>query len=326
MVSCSSSALWRRGVAAFVTAAMVLGSTPVPSLAEAELDPEPVVQEAAEGATEEQQAEVAVEESAVTAEDVAEPEAAAEDGEELVAEPEIAADDVEETTVVPEPAAEPTLDEQVVEAAPEEEALLSEASTTQFPDVPSTYWAANYISQAVERGIISGYANGYFGPDNKVTRGQLAVMFWKKAGRPKAGAGAKNFPDVKPGKYYYEAVRWVSARGLINGYKNGNFGPNDFVTREQLAVICTNYVRRPYYWLLYDDASAASNARAYLANMSDADSVSSWALVSVYWCKRNGLITGKANNTLLDPQGPATRAETVKVLVRLDDRIYDLLT
>lgn len=313
MGSCKSFALLRRGVAAFVTAAMVLSSTPVPSLAEAELDPEPAVQEVAEVATEEQQAEAAVEESAVTGEDVAEPEAAAED----VAEPATVAEDGGM------PAAEPTLDEQAVEVVLEEEALLPEASTPQFPDVPSNHWAASKIYEAVERHWMKGYANGNFGPEDKVTRGQIAVMFWNRWNRPKAGAGAKDFHDVKPGKYYYEAVRWASSRGLMNGYKNGNFGPDAFVTREQLAVICTNYVNLTYYWL-FDTTS--SSAKEYIANMSDADSVSSWALRSVAWCKRNGIIAGKENNTLLDPQGSATRAETAKILVRLDDRIFDLLS
>ena len=180
-----------------------------------------------------------------------------------------------------------------------------------FPDVPASHWASYVIGRASTLGLFSGNKDGSFGPDDSITRGQLAVVLWNMAGKPKAQAGAKTFSDVAKGKYYYEAVRWASSKGIVNGYSSGKFGPNDKVTREQLAVMIGNYASKVRLFYV-------SGSRADFASMSDAKSVANWATKSMAWCFRNKLLSGSGGK--IKPKGYATRAQVAKVLVVLYDR------
>lgn len=181
-----------------------------------------------------------------------------------------------------------------------------------FPDVADKHWAKKVIDRAVSLGMLSGYDNGNFGPEDKVTRGQVAVILWNMAGKHGASGAAKNFSDVKPGAYYYQAVRWASSIGVVSGYKDSMFGPNDYVTREQLAVMLANYAK-------YVAKKTVEGSSADYASMSDAAKVSGFARSSVGWCFKNKIMSGSAGK--VNPQGNATRAETAKMVVFL----YDLL-
>ncbi len=175
-----------------------------------------------------------------------------------------------------------------------------------FPDVSEDAWYAGVVSRATQLGLFSGYADGRFGPEDKVTRGQVAVILWNMAGKPAAKAGAKTFPDVAAGKYYYDAVRWASSVGVVSGYKNGRFGPNDNVTREQLAAMLASYARKVA-------GRETPGSAADYRSMRDAGKVSGWAASSVGWCFRSKILSGA--NGYVNPQGNATRAETAKMVV-----------
>ena len=179
-----------------------------------------------------------------------------------------------------------------------------------FPDVPASAWYAGVVSRATELGLIDGYSNGNFGPNDRITRGQVAVVLWNMAGGSAAGAGARSFPDVDAKAYYYNAVRWASSVGVVSGYANGNFGPNDKVTREQLAVMLANYAKNVA-------GRQASGSASDFASMSDCSKVSSWAVSSVGWCFKNKILSGSDGKVI--PQGNATRAETAKMVVFLHD-------
>ena len=181
-----------------------------------------------------------------------------------------------------------------------------------FPDVPSAHWAQRVVSRAATLGLITGYANGNFGPDNKVTRGQVAVILWRMAGQPAASPGAKSFSDVAAGRYYYDAVRWASSAGVVSGYAGGKFGPDDEVTREQLTVMLANYARRVA-------GLEVSGSRADFSSMRDASSVASYATTAVGWYFRNDILSGSGGNVL--PKGDATRAQAAKMLVYQYDMV-----
>lgn len=185
--------------------------------------------------------------------------------------------------------------------------LIKEESKT-FSDVPEGAWYAWVVSRAVALGLMSGYDNGRFGPDDSITRGQVAVILWNMAGRPAAGSGAKPFSDVASGKYYYNAVRWASGAGVVSGYSNKKFDPNDKVTREQLTVMLANYARRV-------GGQQVSGSPSDYASMKDKAKVSSWAVTSMGWCFRNKILSGSRGCIL--PQDSATRAETAKMVVDL---------
>lgn len=182
-----------------------------------------------------------------------------------------------------------------------------------FPDVKAGTWYHKVVVRAAMLGLVSGYENGNFGPDANVTRGQAAVMLWNMAGRPKAGKAAKDFPDVASDAFYYQAVRWASSAGVVNGYAAGTFGPNDKVTREQLATMLANYAKRVA-------KQNVDGSKADYASMKDANTVAGYAQQAVGWCFKNQILTGTSGGKI-SPKGNATRAQAAKMLVAL----YDLV-
>ena len=191
-----------------------------------------------------------------------------------------------------------------------EKASVASAIANPFPDVGAGAWYEGVVSRAIELGLFGGYADGRFGPNDNITRGQVAVVLWNMAKQPAAEAGAKNFTDVTDSsQYYYNAVRWASSVGVINGYNNGRFGPNDNVNREQLAAMIANYANKV-------DGREVTGSIDDLGSMADKDAVSDWAVSSVAWCCKTGILGAGG---IINPQGNATRAQAAKMVVFLHD-------
>ena len=182
-------------------------------------------------------------------------------------------------------------------------------ASRRFPDVPEGSWYYNVVYQAVGLGLFNGYSDGRFGPTDQITRGQAAVVLWNMTGKPAARGTAKAFPDVATEDYFYNAVRWASSVGVVSGYANGKFGPNDKVTREQLAAMLANYAATV-------SGKSMSGSPADYKSMQDAGRVSSWATKSVGWCFRNKIISGTKDGRV-NPQGNTTRAEASKMMTCL---------
>ena len=183
--------------------------------------------------------------------------------------------------------------------------------TKTFPDVPEDAWFHDVVYRSTELGLFNGYDGGNFGPDDKTTRGQAAVVLWNMAGHPTAGEGAKTFPDVRADMYYADAIAWASSVGVASGYKDDRFGPDDPVAREQLAAMLSNYARN------VAKRDTPGSAADYSA-MKDAAKVSEWAENSVGWCFRSKIMSGTEDG-YVNPQGNATRAEAAKMAVCLHD-------
>ena len=168
-----------------------------------------------------------------------------------------------------------------------------------FADVPATSWAADAVAFASSHELFNGTAPGQFSPDTPMSRGMLAVVLHNLESNPtQALTGA--FTDVDNSQWYAEGVAWAEAQGIIGGYGNGQFGPNDNITREQLAVMLWRYAGSP----------AATDRELHFA---DAHRASDWALEALRWATENGIINGKGGG-ILDPTGQATRAETAQML------------
>ena len=113
----------------------------------------------------------------------------------------------------------------------------------QFNDVANGTWYTEAIRWATSQGIVGGYDNGLFGPNDNITREQLAVMLWRYAGSPAATEKELHFTDTdKISPYALDAMRWAVENGIINGYGNGQVGPNGLATRAQVAVMLTRYL------------------------------------------------------------------------------------
>ena len=173
-----------------------------------------------------------------------------------------------------------------------------------FTDVKKGDWYYDSVKKVSDDGIIKG-SNAYtYSPNGKLSRGMLATILWRMEGSPKA-TGGKNFSDVKSGEYYYEAIKWATSKGIVNGYDNGKFGPSNNITREQLAVMLCNYARYKK-----KNVSKLANISGY----TDSKSVSTYAKASVQWAIQNKIISGKSNGKKIDPKGTATRAEVAAMI------------
>lgn len=168
-----------------------------------------------------------------------------------------------------------------------------------FRDVPSDNWAANAVAFVSSHELFHGTAADTFSPALPMTRGMLAVVLHNLEGNPDA-AFNDAFTDVGDGSWYAEAVSWAASRGIISGYGNGTFGAEDFVTREQLAVMLWRYAGSP---------AAAGGGQSF----TDSGGVSGWAMDAVGWAVENGIINGYENG-ILDPGGQATRAQAAQML------------
>ena len=180
----------------------------------------------------------------------------------------------------------------------------------RFSDVEANAWYAEYINYVAENGLMNGYENGTFGPNDKTTRAQIVTVLFRMEGEPAVSASSK-FSDVSAGgQYYSSAVTWAARNNIVNGYEDGRFGPNDNVTREQIAAILFRYAEYKGY-----DTSLAGN----VASFNDAAKVSSWATNAISWAIGEGLMNG--DNGALRPQGNATRAEIAALLMRFSENI-----
>ncbi len=171
-----------------------------------------------------------------------------------------------------------------------------------FRDVREGVWFHDAVAYVYEKGLMSGTAADVFSPDQSTSRGMIVTILHRLAGSP--DAGASDFEDVADGQYYARAVAWAAANGVVSGYGDGRFGPNDPITREQLAVILRGYAR-----MNGRDVSAGADLSGY----SDAGRISAYARDAMSWACAEGLINGTSADTLT-PAGTATRAQAAVIL------------
>ena len=169
-----------------------------------------------------------------------------------------------------------------------------------FADIAEDTWYYDAVRFVNEQGLMNGYSDGRFGPNDTLSRAQLAQILFNREGRPGVNY-LLQFGDVPGEAWYTEAVRWATSQGIVGGYGNGMFGPNDAITREQLAVMLWRYSGSP----------AATNKELHFA---DADESSDYALEALRWAVENGIINGYGNGQLA-PQGMATRGQVAQMLM-----------
>lgn len=177
-----------------------------------------------------------------------------------------------------------------------------------FADVANDAWYRTAADFCAERGIMSGTAEGQFSPNVTTTRSMIVSILYRLSGAEKP-TGGNPFTDVKAGKWYTDAVLWAAENEIVSGYGNGKFGPDDPITREQIAVILKNYAEK---------SGADVSKTAALDAFPDEAKVGSWAKGAVSWAVAEGLISGSVSGgkTLLDPQGKATRAMIASIMMR----------
>ena len=186
-----------------------------------------------------------------------------------------------------------------------------DVKSVPFVDVKRSDWFYNAVEYVYTNNIIKGYNATTFAPNDQLTRGMMVTILHRMEGSP-AVSGNTKFSDVQNSKYYYyNAVKWASDKGIVSGYDNGKFGPDDNITREQLAVILCKYAK-------YKGKNTTQTND--LSAFSDRSKVSKYALAQMKWAVGSGVITGNKDKTL-KPQGNATRAEVSAMLEKYCQRI-----
>jgi len=175
-----------------------------------------------------------------------------------------------------------------------------------FRDVSTSDWYYDSVKFAVEQGLFSGTGENSFAPRSTLTRGMIVTVLARLHQADVSQYGDSKFKDVDLNKWYGSSAAWASANNIIKGMSDTEFAPNVPVTREQLAVMLTNYAK-----LIGMETENDTD----LTNYQDSGNVSEWGVSAMKWAVSLGLINGRDDGTL-DPKGTATRAEAAAIFQR----------
>ena len=180
-----------------------------------------------------------------------------------------------------------------------------------FTDVPQGSWYEEDVRYAYVRDIMEGTGAATFSPKNFMTRAMVAQILYNLEGEP-AVTGAASFADSSA-HWAKTAIAWAQSNGVVNGYEDGAFHPNRFVTRQELAQMLYNYAE-------YNgcDLTAAGSLSAF----PDGDETAPWAAEAFAWAVGQGFLTGFEDNTV-QPLGTATRAQAASILVRFHQNLAE---
>jgi hypothetical protein len=182
-----------------------------------------------------------------------------------------------------------------------------------YDDVTDSDWFKEAVDYVTEMGLMMGTGENKFAPYISTNRGMIVTILWRLEGQPSATDYA-DFTDVDEDQYYTDAVAWGAENGIIEGYGNGEFGPEDTITREQMAAILYRYSQFKGYDITQGGMS--------VGEFSDYEEISDWAFQSMTWAVNTSLISG-TDNLVLDPQGEATRAQIATILMRFSENITE---
>lgn len=190
-------------------------------------------------------------------------------------------------------------------------ALAAEAvEPLPFTDVTEESWYYDAVRYIYENSLMSGTSNTLFTPDLTTTRGMIVTILYRLEDTPIVSGGS-DFTDVEIGQWYSDAIAWAAANNIVGGYGNGLFGPDDPITREQLAAILYRYAQYKGY-----DTTASAD----LSHYADLDQLSEWAQEAVAWANSEGIISGTSAVTLA-PKDSATRAQAAAMMMRFCENI-----
>ena len=176
-----------------------------------------------------------------------------------------------------------------------------------FTDVYKSDWFFSDVKAATDAGYFAGFSDGSFRPNARMSRAMFAQVLYRLEGEP-WGEGDIPFMDVAPSAWYYQAVCWAYATGIVNGVTENQFQPDAPITREQMATMLFNYSSLR--------GAADSSLYGSVNDFADAGKISNFALEPMQWAVGTGLVKGTGSGQL-SPKAVATRAQAAAILVRL---------
>ena len=183
-----------------------------------------------------------------------------------------------------------------------------------FTDLAVGAWYEDAVAYVYRHDLMSGFSEDTFGPNAALSRAQLCQILYNMEGRP-AVTGSGSFSDLADGAWYTDAVTWAASQGIVDGYGGGLFGPDDNITREQLASILYRCAQARG-----DDVSVGEDTN--ILSYSDAADVAEYAVSAMQWACGAGVITGISESALA-PRGEATRAQTAAMLMRFCEQYVE---
>ena len=183
----------------------------------------------------------------------------------------------------------------------------------EYPDVQKRAWYYNTVKYVSERNMMMGYDNGKFEPEKNMTRAEFTTILYRIAGAPSMKYESC-YSDVADNMFYSQAVTWAKCNGIVSGYDDGTFGPNDEITREQMVTILYRYEKF---------MNGTLTAVGDYSHFSDGNKVSNYASEAMKWAVGNELIKGNDNGTL-EAKANTTRAVCASIITRYSDKSGDL--
>ena len=175
-----------------------------------------------------------------------------------------------------------------------------------FNDVLPSDWFYNAVTWASENGIVNGVSETEFAPGRHMTRAMLVTVLWRYAGMP--DSGEPTFADVASNRWYSEAIAWAAENEIVLGYNESTFGPNDFITREQMYTVL-------YRFMHFASITIQLNEELYLQQIADADDISRWAREALHFMfNANVMFRHDTSDLYARPQDNALRSEIVGAL------------
>lgn len=178
-----------------------------------------------------------------------------------------------------------------------------------FEDVAAGNWYVEAVQYVYDRKIINGYGGVLFGPADPMTRGMFVTGLYNLDGRPAVDNVVDRFADITGDVYYEKPVEWAFNNQIASGISETAFGPDQPITRQQLATMLYRYAKYAGKDTTYDDT--------ILANYSDQALVADWGMEAMKWAASHKYINGKPTTDgqiVLDPEGIATRAEGAQII------------
>ena len=188
--------------------------------------------------------------------------------------------------------------------------LDTSSAADKFTDVDKNAWYIDAVNYVVEKGLMEGTGATTFAPNATTSRAMIVTILYRLEGEPGVTKDVK-FTDVASGQWYSDAINWAATNGIVNGYGENKFGPNDNVTREQMTAILYRYASYKGY-----NVSGQANLNGY----TDANTINDWATNAMRWAVSAGLIQGTSNTTI-SPVDDSTRAQIATVLMRFCENI-----
>ena len=183
-----------------------------------------------------------------------------------------------------------------------------------YADAVNTAWYHDGVHFCLENGLMVGLPDGSFAPSGDVTRAQVVTILWRLEGKPVVDY-AMQFEDAASGEWFTEAIRWAASNGVVEGYNDKAFGPNDAITREQFAAILYRYSQFKGY-----DVSVGEDTN--ILDFDDAQSISTYAVPAIQWACGSGVISGVSALTL-DPTGVTSRAQAATMFMRYCENVNE---